>query len=921
MPAWFYRILLLAYPREFRRRWGNDLQLFWSAQSMEPRYRTGLGPLRLCARLLVDSFYGGLRARMSRSTSRPEASAEPRHSGPEGPAAPPHRYSPTPPGTTVMHALAQDLRYALRSVRRSPLFAVVVVATLALGIGATAAVFSVVDSVLLRPLPFPRAEELVLIPRTVEEGKTQAHSWPDFRDYREQAQGFLGLSAYCEAEATFAWDGGAESLRGASVTREFFDVMGIPPLMGRTFSEEEERMGGPRAVILSHRFWQTQLGGDPSVLDRTLPMDGAAVPVVGVMPEGFSFPFPDTWFWTAVREDELLAAVGLPTGTRTLNFLQVVGRVDPSVGTESAEARLRSMAESIDEAAGKPEDLYTDMRLVPLRDSLVGDTDRTLFLLLASAGLVLLVACANVAGLSFSRATVRRRELAVRAALGAGRRRILAQLLTESLVLSLAGGIAGVILALGVRRSLLALAPEGIRDLTGVEFSPLFALFVGGITVFSGFAFGFIPAFQAARAKLADGLAGGRGTDGGRHSLRPHRWLVTAQVALSVVLLVGATFLVTSLSRLTSVDRGFQSESVILATVAPSTDRYDSPAAVDAFYASLLEQVRALPGVSAASTTYSPPLTGNDFWTTVLPEGVDPESAEPFTASVVIVRDGYFDANGIDLLQGRDFGPQDRLGDPLVAIVSHTFAETLWPGEDPMGKRFARGRGLRGSAENFDPAFFPGGLYTVVGVADDVRRIGLAHAPEPEYYRPHSQLTWAFQYLVVRTTGDPSQVSGDLRQVVWGLDPTVPVKTVETLSSRVRTSLAADRFRAILLAGFAGVTAFLAMVGLYALMALLVARRAREMGIRMALGAESRAILRGILARGLGLVAVGLALGLVTAFGAGRVLSGMLFQVEPSDPGIYLVVAALVTAVALAACFLPARRASRLDPVRTLQEE
>jgi predicted permease len=385
--------------------------------------------------------------------------------------------------------------------------------------------------------------------------------------------------------------------------------------------------------------------------------------------------------------------------------------------------------------------------------------------------------------------------------------------------------------------------------------------------------------------------------------------------------MVGAALLVTSFSHLRGVDRGFEDATVILATVAPSIDRYDTPESVDAFYRILLDRVRAMPGVLAASTTYSPPLAGNDFWTTVVPEGVDPESPDADEAGMVIVRDGYFEANGIPLLRGRDFGPQDRLGEPLVAVVNETMAEGLWPGEDPLGKRFLRTRGVRGSAESFDETFFPGGFYTVVGVAGDVRRIDMAQDPGPEYYRPHRQIAWAFQYLVVRADQDADLVASQLRQAVWDLDPTVPVQTVEPLSARVERALAPERFRALLLTGFAAMTAFLAMVGLYALMALLVARRSREMGIRMALGAPGRTILRQILARGLVLVGIGLLLGLALALASGRLLSGMLFQVRPSDPVTYVTVAGITGLVALAACLLPARRASKLDPAATLRSE
>jgi putative ABC transport system permease protein len=390
---------------------------------------------------------------------------------------------------------------------------------------------------------------------------------------------------------------------------------------------------------------------------------------------------------------------------------------------------------------------------------------------------------------------------------------------------------------------------------------------------------------------------------------------------LAVVLLVGAGLLISSLARLNSVERGFEDESIVLATVDPALGRELTPEEVDAFYQEVLTRVRGLPGVVAASTTYSPPLVGNDFWTTVLPEGVDEETTDPFLAGLVIVRDGYFDANGVTLLRGRDFQPQDRLGEPLVAIVNETMAELFWPGEDAIGKRFAFTGGLRGSAESFDAAFFPDDLYTVVGIAEDVRRIDLAEETEPEYYRPQAQITWAFQYLVVRTNGNPLALGSQLRRAVWEVDTAVPVREVQALSQRVQRSLSPQRFRSFLLAAFAGVTAILAMVGLYALMSLMVARRSKEMGIRLALGARKSIILGGVMKRGMALVGAGLVVGIALSLAAGRVVAGMLFQIQSTDPVTYVVVGVLTISVACLACFLPARRAAEVDPIQTLQEE
>ncbi len=905
-PAIFRRLLLLVLPRSFRRRNGDEILLFWEMQATEARYKGRPGPLRLALSLTLDAIRFGIRIRGNRLLNALRSLAG----------------SPPPPsGEPMLKSFSADLRYALRSVRGAPLFSGVVVLTLALGIGATTAAWSVVEEVVLRPLPYPEPDRLVRVLRTLEEGKSRTLSWPDFRDYRESAGEYLALTAHYEMQGTFPWEGGAESLDGAGVSREFFSVMGVEPLLGRSFTPEEDAAGGPTAVVLSFAFWNRYLEGDPDVLSRTVPMGQDQVPVVGVMPEGFSFPLRECWFWVPLRDDELLAEVGLPTGTRTLNFLDVLGRVAPGVSAEEAELRLRTLASTVDQESGKPQEIHTDIHFLSLQESLVGELDTTLFFLLGAAGLVLLVASANVAGLAFSRATSRERELAVRSALGAGQPRLLRQLLSENLLLSLLGGAAGVGVAWAVQQGLLRLAPPAAPELEGLSLTPLTLLFVGSVTVASGLLFGFVPALRASRTEIGPALAGGRGASAGRRALRPQQLLVTLQVTLAVVLLVAATLLTTSFIRLNGVNRGFVAESVLVATVDPDTDHYDTPQAVDLFYRSLLDRIRALPGVQAASTTYSPPLMGNGFRTSVLPEGMDRETTDPFWASTVVARDGYFEANGIPLLQGRDFRPGDGLDQTPVAIVSQSMAETLWPGEDPLGKRFRFAGGLGGSAESFDPAFFPPEGYTVVGVAGDVRRESLNQDPGLEYYRPHSQTTWAFQYLVVRAQGDPTGVASRIRDTVWEVDPQVPVRTIRTLDAQLRESLALERFQTTLLVAFGLVTAFLSMVGLYAVMTLAVARRSREMGIRLALGAPAVRILRGVLRQGMALVAVGIGLGLILSLALGGTIAGMLYQIQPGHPGTYLLVTLLVSGVAGVACYLPARRAARVDPLRTLQEE
>jgi putative ABC transport system permease protein len=757
--------------------------------------------------------------------------------------------------------------------------------------------------------------------RTAQEGKTPSVAWPDFVDWRDQARGFETMSVYAEAEGTFAWDDSAEQLSGALVTRDFFDLMGVPLALGRSFSADEDMAGGPSALVVSHGFWKSRLGGASDVLGRTVPMDGELVPIVGVAAEGFTTPYDETWFWQPMAGDQLLASVGLPTGTRTLNFQSVIGRLGPGVDLRAAESDLRALALRIDESVGKEEGQRSNVALVPLSEWVVGDIDTTLFFLLSAAGLVLLVAAANVAGLAFSRAAVRERELAVRTAMGAGRGRLIRQLLTESGVVAVLAGTAGAALAWLMLGSLLQLAPPGLPRSANVGMSTTALVFALGATAFSGFVFGALPAWRASRIDLATGLSGGRGSSGSRRALLPQQVLVTFQVALSVVLLTGATLLVGSFAKLTGVDTGFDAESVVVATIAPPEARYQTAAELNTFYEDLLTRVRSLPGVSHATTTYSAPLFGTYFSTTVVPEGTEEDDANQRWVGTVIIRDGYFETNSVPLLKGRDFAPSDRLGEPLVVIVNQTLADDLWPDGSVIGRRMQYTGGLMGSADSFDPEFFPDSWMTVVGVAGDVRRESLSDVPKPEYYRPHSQITWGFQYLMVRADSDPSAVASLIREAVWSIDSSVPVREVRTMDAQVAESVAIPRFRMILLAAFAGITCLLSMVGLYALLALAVTRRTREMGIRLALGARRSEVMRGVLARGLRLVFYGTLLGVGAAFLSSRALSSMLFEVESTDPATYAAVVLLIASVAVVACYLPARRAGRVDPVVSLQEE
>ncbi len=894
------RILLRCFPRDFRVQHGADVKAFWTSQSEEARYKGLVGGVRLAIHLVGDAVGHGVALRAGLGSQRGSSLGDRRSRFRTG-------------------GLGSDIRYAIRSLRRSPMFSAVAIVTLALGIGATTALFSVVNGVLLRPLPFPDSERLVRVERVTEEGGPDDVAWPDFRDWREQATGFLGMAAYAETQSSFTWDDVTESLDGSMITLDYFAVMGVTPALGRPFTPDEDRLDGTDAVILSDALWHRRLGGDPSVVGQTLVIDNEAVVIVGVMPPDLGAPSTEVEFWVPLQDDELLGRVGLPTGTRSLSFLTVVGRLaDGEIG--AVGQGMAALARRIDTDVGR--ERQNAVRLTRLQETVVGNVRGTLWMLMGAVLLVMIVACANVAGLSISRAATRERELAVRSALGAGAADLFRLLVVESLVMAAAAGALGIAFGVWLTRAVVALAPPGLPRIHEIGIAPVDLGFALVLTCVAALLFGIAPAVRAMGAQLRASMASGdRGTSEGVRALRPQRILVVLQVATSVVLLSAAALLANSLARLMTVERGFDDQGVLVATIEPSDVRYTTPEQIDIFYGGLLDRVRAIPGVAAATTTYSPPLSGNDFATRVRlesePERTDGEGGR--WAGTVIVRDNFFSTTGTPLLQGREFGPEDRLGEPPVVIVNQTMAETFWPGQDPIGQRFYFAGGLRGSADDFSRAYFPREPYTVVGVAGDVRRQSLAEVSGPEYYRPHRQITWGFQFLMVRTSVDPDQVSGALRAAIREYDSSTPVPDIQTLSKQVSESLATPRFRTLLLSAFAGLTSLLAMIGLYAVMAMAVSRRTREMGIRLALGASPPTLMRGVLGSGARLVALGIVVGLGTAYAGTRWIASMLYEVEPTDLTTYAVVVALTATVALMACYAPARRASRIDPVISLK--
>ncbi|MCZ6917787.1 MAG: ABC transporter permease [Gemmatimonadetes bacterium] len=905
-----YRLLLLVYPREFRTTFGRDFCQFLARQRSEPRYRSVfIGATRFWWDVLADAVRSGMRLR-----ARNMAGAWRRRRHP--PQHPGRRE-----GKLIISSVLQDVQYGMRSMVRTPTFTLIAIATLGIGIGANTAIFSVVNGVILRPLPFSNSHELVMVWRLNDRGERSVVSWPDFADWRAAARSFAGLGGFIEATRVFENDGGADELKGTSVTANMFSILDVMPALGRPFVEEEDRYGGPRAIVLSHGLWTTRFGADSTLVGRSIRADGEAHTVVGVMPRGFAFPDPTTRFWTPLREDEILRRIGVTSSGRGLSFINVLGRLDAGVAVAEAELEMTAVAAGIDAAVGRSDS--TRVSVQPRHAYIVGDVTPLLYTFFGAVGLVLIIACANVANLALARAAGRNRELALRAALGAGRLRIVRQLLTENVLLAACGGLVGLALAFGLTRGLLALGSESLPRHAEVSLDGTVLIFTALVALSSGIVFGLVPALQGGRPDLLASLKdGGHGTGLSVRGQRIQRSLVVAQVMLAVVLLMGAGLLINSFWRLTSVDTGFEPQHVLTARVSLPETRYGDDEVVLGFFDRLIPALEALPGVTRVTTSYSPPFQGSEFSQMFEIEGQDEVPADELPwGRTIIVGPGYFETMGGTLVQGRDLESSDRKTAPPVAIVNETMARRYWPGEDAVGKRFRTPAGISGSVESLEPRHFERDWITVVGVAADVRRSSLAERESPEFYRPHAQMTWPGTGLLLRTVGDPMELAAALRREVWAIDPALPVTSVSTMTDLVAASVLEPRFRTLLLGIFAGMASLLAMVGVYGVMAYTVAQQTREIGIRIALGAPGAAVLRHTLARGLRLTATGVLLGSAGAFAATRLLTDMLFGVSPTDPATYLGVVLLLVGVAALASFMPARKASRIDPVAALRSE
>ncbi|MDQ3488579.1 MAG: ABC transporter permease [Acidobacteriota bacterium] len=858
-----FSLLLRLYPSSFRNEYGDEMRRLFA----ERRRRAGTaGRVALWIEAVRDAF-----------TTAPRVHLD---------------------------ILAQDLRYTRRALARTPSFAAAAILVMALGIGATTAVFSVTDRVLLRPLPFQNPQTLVRVWEKVP-GYAQLEPSPlNYRDWTERSRSFGQLEAYMDLPMNMVR---AEPMRvaGVALTGPLLPMLGVQPFLGRLFTTEESTLDGPNAVVISHRLWLRAFGGDRAVIGQPVRLDDATYTIVGVMARDFYFPNRTTDLWVPLTLGPSWFADG------DNNFLGVLGRLKDHVTLEGARAEMDGVMVGLEKL--RPKENGQTRATLRLFGDQVSWQSRLLIRILTGASVcLLLIACTNLASLLLTRFAARRRELIVRSALGAGRERLTRQLLTESLVLSLAGGAAGVAFAYFATPLLARLVPTTLPVADATVLDPRVLLVAAGVTILTGIAFGVLPAWRISRSAQAVSLReGARGAVGGRERLRAV--LVTAQIAASIVLLVSTGLLVRALVRVQATDPGFKAEGVLTLRTALPIERYKSTVSRSQFYERVVSDVQALPGVTAAAyTSFTPMVMRGGIWAVEMP-GIDPQrdAADVHTASLRFLTPGYFSALGVPLLAGRDVSSSDTFEAPFVAVVSESFAQRYWPKGDAIGRTFTIAFHER----------------TIVGIAGDVRVRGLEQVSEPQVYVPHKQLRdgwlpfYAPKDLLVRTSGDPLALASAIRQIVRAVDPELPVADLQTMEDVVHLQTAPRRTQTAVLGLFAGMAMLLAAIGVHGLLSFGVSQRRQEIGVRMALGATRGRVLRLVLNESALLALIGGAVGLGVAYAAARGFDTLLAGVQPNDPGTYGGAVLITALMTLTGSLIPALRALRVDPAAALRSE
>jgi putative ABC transport system permease protein len=805
----------------------------------------------------------------------------------------------------------RDIRYAFRQLRKSPGFTLIAVLTLALGIGANSAIFSVVDTVLLQPLPFQNPGQLVMLwgNSSAAPNDRQTDSFPDFADYKDQSRSFAALAAFTSAGTVLNGVGDAQELSGVATTAELFDVLGVPPMLGRGFTAEEAKIGAPPVVLFTYELWQRAFASNRNIVGQQVNLVGKSYTVLGIMPPGWNFPVH------AEKTDFIMPLEPMvPTEVprRGSHFLKLIGRLQPGVAMKQAEAELKSIAARLEKQY--PE-TNTDRsaRLVPLLQDVVGSVRPALLVLSGAVALVLLIACANVANLLLARAASRSRELGIRSALGASRALIVRQLLAESLVLALLGGAGGLVLAWWGVDVLSVIGPRDVPRLAHIHINTGVCFFTFGLAIASTLVFGLIPALQSSRSNLNESLQqGSKGSTGGLHGTRVRAFLVVSQVSLSLLLLAGAGLLIKSFFNLRASNPGFDSSGVLVLDQIVPRLKYPEPDQQRRFYDQLLPRLAAIPGVEIVGGANPLPFSDNDnassFYIAEQPP-IAPGNRPD--ASHLAVAPGYFRSMRIPLRNGRDFDARDTEKSGNVALINEAFARRFFPGVNPIGQHVVLDRGDQGD--------FP---MEVIGVVGDTKHEALGEVPRPEMYQPFAQAPSRRLWITLRlTSANLSGMQTAVRRAVIEIDPDVYVAQLKPLTSMLSKHLARPRFNMMLLGVFAGVAMILAAIGIYGVIAYSVAQRTREIGIRIALGAQRGEMLGMILRQSLSVVAVGLAIGLLAAFAGTRLLASLLYGVSANDIFTYASVVLLLGMAALLASYIPARRAMKVDPMVALRAE
>ncbi len=802
-----------------------------------------------------------------------------------------------------------DFRYALRQLLRQPGFTIVAVVALALGIGANTVLFSAINTLFLRPLSYPQPEQLVRAWGSFpERGLDRANvSWPRYSAWRDQQQSFSEFAAQSFTGFTLTGRGDPENLQGIRVTENFFRTLGVQPLLGRVFNSHEDRPGGANIALLSYTFWQKRFGGDNNILGQAITLNGVPFTIIGVMPATVKFPFAQNQVWLPrVFEQEGLPPDIIERGT---GFLTLLGRLKPGVTRRQADEQMHMIDRRYQAANPDKVDAKSGMSVVSFHEDLVGPQRPMLLTLFAAVGCVLLVGCANVANLLLARFTARRKEIAIRTALGATRARIVLQFLAESVLTAAIAGVLGILLAIWGLDLLKKVAENFLPRVREISLDVNVLLFAVGLSLITGIVLGLVPALHASRSDPIDSLKDSSRGSTGRQAGRLRAGLLVAEVALSLVLVVGAVLLVDSFRRLQNVDPGFRAAGITTFFVGLPPGSYPDIERQGLFFQNAIEKIKTLPGVTNAAAGSNLPASDNG--NTRSPAAVEGRPLPPVSDRTIAVRStispGFLETLGVAIKQGRDFTWRDRPGAPNVVIINETMAKKFFPGETPIGHRLITGI-----------ASIP---REIVGVAGDVRAENLSLPPGVEMYYPSTQLDGAFQSVVVRSERPAASLRSELIAAIHSLDPGLPIDQVQSYTEVLSQASADRRLSMYLLGGFAGLALALAGMGIYSVIAYGVAQRTNEFGIRFALGAAARDVIGLVMKEGLRLSIVGLVVGLGLSFAVTRLMQRLLFEVSPRDPWLYGGVALFICSVAALACFVPALRATRIDPMQALRTE